>query len=109
MISWFAKRRVRETQLREWNELLKVADANAIEMALIYRAPRKAVSLDEVIAQLDDPEQAKVLAYWQRSRWAPAAQSASLDELRRVFHDGPKWRDGTVTSAAKLPPLYPQG
>lgn len=104
-MSWFRKR---SNRLQDWRALLESADGNAIEAALMQRAPRKATSLDEVISQLADPEQAKVLAYWQRSRWAPTSQSASLQELRRAFRDGPQWREAETGRQSKLPPLYPQ-
>ena len=90
----------------DWSEILQ-QDANAIEQALIKAAPNKARNLDDVIAQLDDPEQAKVLAYWQRSRWTSTKQTDVTNEMRRVFGTGPRWRKPETRKASKLPPFYP--
>lgn len=98
----------RSKKQTHWSDLLQ-QDANAIERALIAAAPNKARTLDDVIAQLDDAEQAKVLAYWQRSRWTTAKQTDAQSEMRRVFGDGPRWRKAEARKPSKLPPLYPPG
>lgn len=90
----------------DWLALLN-ADASGFERALLDAAPQAAVTLDDVVKQLADDEQVKVLRYWQRSRWVPTGQSDAVNEMRRVFGTGPRWRQEEERKPSKLPPLYP--
>lgn len=96
-----------------WTKVLAEGDAAHIESALIAQLPAVAterganVTLETVMAWLQDAEQAKTLDYWQRARWGRGGESQALQELRRVFAKGPQWRSKTTRNTG-LPPLYPE-
>lgn len=66
-------------------------------------------TLEQVLEQLESPDQRAALVQMQRARWGGQGGdvAAARQALRRVFHDGPHWRPVDAPENNGLAPLYP--
>jgi hypothetical protein len=96
-----------------WEGALQRGDMAALDRTLVEaghaRDPR-CHNLESVAAQLGEEAQRALVLRLERLRYRGALDAPLLEDLRRGFARGPRWRtDGTPAAAdVPLPPLYPE-
>jgi hypothetical protein len=84
-------------------------DLGEIAGALCAAASVKAGDLDALRVRLGDPVQQAAVDALQRARWGDGDTAVTLQQLRRAFASGPRWRAiDTAPTPTLLPSLYPE-